>query len=48
MLKYCDRCKWDEDTCSKSIPDGMTADDLDKCPDCGAPLYEAASRDDIP
>jgi hypothetical protein len=47
-LKYCDRCKWDSESCSKGIPDGMDIDDMTECPDCGQELYELESREDIP
>ncbi|MEK4185643.1 hypothetical protein [Paenibacillus sp. FSL L8-0494] len=47
MIKHCDRCKWDELTQSKAIPDGLTVDDLTQCPVCGGELSEATEYESI-
>lgn len=48
IIKYCDRCKWDEDVGSKFIPEGIDAEDMTECPICGRELYESSGREDIP
>jgi hypothetical protein len=48
MIKYCDRCKWDELTQSKAIPDDKPVDDLEDCLVCGGEISEAEDFDAIP
>lgn len=47
MIKYCDKCKWDDSgswTNQQENEDG----ELETCPICGQKLWEVESYEDIP